>query len=94
MVSQSVKVMWDYDAFPLWVSAGPLGQASSSSVPLSTELSSNLAEWSDELTAVMWGPKGPDDSGWDGRLAVDASSPGVVGQGPDAGGRPLDVRRD
>lgn len=60
----TVKVMWDYDAFPLWV-AHPLGQATSSNLPLPDDLRAELQRWSDDLSAVMWGPKGPDAPGFE-----------------------------
>lgn len=59
----TVKVMWDYDAFPLWV-ARPFGWASSTDLPLPDDLREELQRWSDELTAVMWGPTGPDAPGF------------------------------
>lgn len=58
--------MWDYDAFPLWVDAGWKGQASSDAVPVPEPLKDRLQAWSDEMTALMWGPNGPDAPGWDG----------------------------
>ena len=61
-----VKVMWDYDAFPLWVTAGRLGQVSSQIVPVSADLSRRLQVRSDGLTTLMWGPNGPDARGWNG----------------------------
>ncbi|MFA6065544.1 MAG: hypothetical protein WC746_06905 [archaeon] len=51
----SVKVMWDYTAFPLWAS-----DADVDALPLSTSLRSELQDWSDRVTDVMWGAKGPD----------------------------------
>ena len=56
--------MWDYEAFPLWV-AHPLGEASSANLPIPDDLRDELQLWSDELTAVMWGPKGPDAPGFE-----------------------------
>jgi len=61
-----VKVMWDHEAFPLWVTAGRPGQASSRGVPVSDDLARQLEAWSDELTSLMWGPNGPDARGWEG----------------------------
>lgn len=61
-----VKVMWDYDAFPLWVTAGRLGQVSSQIVPASADLSRRLQVWSDELITPIWGPNRPDARGWNG----------------------------
>lgn len=66
MVDRTVKVMWDHDAFPLWMDVGRIGQTSSSRVPIPEPLKHELQAWSDEMTALMWGPNGPDAPGWDG----------------------------
>ena len=58
--------MWDHEAFPLWVTAGPLGQASIRGVPVSDDLARQLQAWSDELTALMWDPNGPVARGLEG----------------------------
>ncbi len=65
-------MMWDYDAFPLWCAApGRRGGVSRSSVPVSAELRIDLQKWSDELTALRWGPRGPDDPEWCGPPAAE-----------------------
>lgn len=58
--TQVVKLMCDYDAFPLWVSSGRLGQASSRSVPISDDLASDLQAWSDNMSSLMWAHHGPE----------------------------------
>lgn len=60
-----VKVMWDYEAYPLWVAAGRLGQASSRGVPVSVDLAADLQSWSDNMTSLIWGRSGPDTRKWD-----------------------------
>lgn len=52
----TVKVMWDYSAFPVWATAHNVDL-----LPLSGDLRSDLQDWSDRVTDVMWGNKGPDD---------------------------------
>jgi hypothetical protein len=66
VAERAVKVMWDYEALPLWVDTGWIGQASSHAVPISKDLQDELQAWSDQISALMWGPKGPDAPGWDG----------------------------
>ncbi len=63
---RAVKVMWGYEAFPLWVDTGWIGQASSHAVPFPEDLQDELQAWSDQMSALVWGPKGPDAPGWDG----------------------------
>lgn len=58
----TVKVMWDYHAYPLWITAGPGVPAGCDSVPVSESLLNDLQVWSDELTELMWGACGPDRS--------------------------------
>lgn len=75
-----VKVMWDYDAFPLWVSGGRVGQVSSRSVPVSDALAADLQAWSDEMTSLMWGPNGPDDPKWAGPDPAELAALNAAGQ--------------
>lgn len=64
---RSVKVMWDYDASPpLWTDTGWIGPAGSDALPIPDLLSSELRNWSDRMTILMWGPDGPDAPGWGG----------------------------
>lgn len=51
----SVKVMWDYTAFPLWSS-----DVDVEGLQLSASLRSDLQDWSDRITDAMWGENGPD----------------------------------
>jgi hypothetical protein len=60
---QRLKLMWDYDAFPLWTVPGPMGwqgMVPPERLPISTPLRDELQEWSDQLSAAMWGTHGPD----------------------------------
>ena len=68
-----VKVMWDYEVYPLWVVAGRLGQASSRGVPVSVDLAADLQSWSDNMTSLIWGRSGPDTRKWDS-LDIEALS--------------------
>ena len=58
--------MWDYDAFPLWIDTGWIGQASSDALPIPDLLRNELQDWSDRMTTLMWGPKEPSAPGWGG----------------------------
>ena len=58
--------MWDYGALPLWIDSGWAGQASSDALPIPERLRNDLQGWSDRMTALMWGPNGPDAPGWGG----------------------------
>lgn len=59
--------MWDYDASPpLWIDTGWIGQASSDALPIPDLPSSELQNWSERMTTLMWGPNGPDAPGWGG----------------------------
>ena len=62
-----LKMMWDYDAFPLWSTGRALGeQINVDLLPLSTELRDELQAWSDEWTGLVCGEHGPDAPGWKG----------------------------
>ena len=56
MERTTVKVMWDDDAYPPWITAGPCVDP----VPVSKSLERDLQEWSDAFTHLMWGTNGPD----------------------------------
>ncbi len=51
--------MWDYSAFPAWVSDEQRDA-------IEPALQDELQAWSDRVTHVMWGPNGPDAEGCDG----------------------------
>ena len=51
--------MWDYGAFPAWVSEEQPGA-------IDPALQDLLQAWSDRVTNAMWGPNGPDAPAWDG----------------------------
>ena len=88
-----VKVMWDYDAFPVWSVGHREWQASVESLPISESLRAALQRWSDEWTAAMCGDHGPDSSRWrapseEKRAAWDAKGRKLLAQlraelGPD-----------
>ena len=59
-----LKLMWDYDAFPVWQVHGPGGMLAPEALRLSARLTGDLRRWSDDWTAAMWGDKGPDAPGW------------------------------
>ena len=59
-----LKLMWDYDAFPVWQVDGLGGMLAPEALRLSAGLTGDLQRWSDDWTAAMWGDKGPDASGW------------------------------
>jgi len=57
-VARRLKLMWDYDAFPLWWEDSGYG----AEPPLPDDLAADLQRWSDEWS--MWGPHGPDAPDW------------------------------
>src|SRR5437016_1792094 len=61
---QDLKFMWDYSAFPVWSTRGAMVRAER--LPVSDQLRSDLQGWSDRMTDLMWGPRGPDDPRWGG----------------------------
>ena len=75
-----MKVMWDFHAFPLWCDAPshPVAPALGD-VPVSDALREDLQTWSDEMTALRWGPRGPDDPKWSGPEAAEVER--LNGQG-------------
>ena len=64
MAKRRIKLMWDYDAFPLWAVAGEDGPWPLREIKISDSLRADLQAWSDEWTDVMWGDGGPDSPTW------------------------------
>jgi hypothetical protein len=63
-VRERLRVMWDYDAFPVWMIDDGVGVGASHDIDVG--LRDDLREWSDRVTDAMWGPNGPDAPGWSG----------------------------
>jgi hypothetical protein len=59
-VARRLKLMWDYEAFPLWWDDSGFG----TQPPLPDDLAGPLQRWSDEWTLAMWGDNGPDAPDW------------------------------
>ena len=74
---QRLKLMWDYTAFPVWDEGGAMVEPGS--LPVGEGLRNDLQAWSDRMTDVMWGPRGPDDPTWDG--PDDAALEALVAEG-------------
>jgi hypothetical protein len=62
-VVKRLKLMWDYDAFPLWEvdDEEPWGD---DAFPISGQLRKDLQAWSDQWTAAMFADGGPTVPGW------------------------------
>jgi hypothetical protein len=43
-------------------------------LPVSAELKEDLQAWSDRMTDLMWGPRGPDDPDWTGPDSSDVEA--------------------
>jgi len=54
-----LKLMWDYDAFPVWNDASNDPPVNVKEIPISDELRRQLQAWSDEGTDLAWGEREP-----------------------------------